>query len=230
MKKGFIQRRKAFTFGFLLLAAAHQAQAAISFINVSDAHIAFTGSSDSFTFADGVGGRDFRITGSDGAGDALGLLGNIGGIFTIEGIAIAGGRESAVVSSTDGRFSIFDGTVTLTSDIAWISIFTDGSTGGLNSGGALNLTNVSYAGSNADLLALAAGSDRTAGITFTFAPAMTLTDLTQNGATNRTAFDGAINEVARSLHVPEGGSALSLLGLALLCVEGLRRRFLPARR
>jgi hypothetical protein len=123
-----------------------------------------------------------------------------------------------------GSFSIFDGTFWFTSEISWISIYTNGTGGGLNAGGSLNLSNVSYTGTNADLVALSVASDRTAVISFQFVPARSLTQLT-SGGTKSTSYSGSVNGTPPPLHVPDGGSVLAMLGATLLGLQGCRRWF-----
>ena len=193
------------------------------------ASMRFEGTNNSFTFDDGPSGRDFMITlVHDGFNDSLGLKGNITGDFTIGAITTAGTMESAPVTSVGGAISIFDGFTSLTGDIAWIDIFTNGSTGGLNAGGAINVTNFSYGGSNNDLMTLAnlGMSSGMAALSFQFVPAQSLSVVTADGTTTTTSYSGSIS--SSSANVPDGGSTLALLGGALFGAAGLRRKFKKA--
>lgn len=191
------------------------------------ASMRFDGTGNTFMFDDGLSGRDFLVTlAHDGTGDAIGLKGNIMGDFTIGSISTDGTTQSAPVTSVGGVITIFDGTTSLTGDIAWIDIFTNGTVGGLNAGGAINVTNFSYGGSNIDLMTLASlgMNSGTAALTFQFVPARSLTTLTADGTTTNTSYSGSIG----SSNVPDGGSTLALLGGALFGAAGLRRKFTKA--
>ena len=175
----------------LLLAAHHTEAITVGFSSATNAVIRFDASTDSFQFIDGNGGRDFEITLSDGAGDSLGLLGNMSGTFTIGSITSFLGFEFASVSGL-GTFSIFDGSSLFTATLAWDDIYSIGTTGGINAVGTLNLTNIAYSGTNADLLALAsgAGNNGTSAVSFQFIPPESLTDLTTGSGFFQTSYSG----------------------------------------
>lgn len=210
--------------------SSQQAQAiALDFSSDIGSSMRFDGTGDSFQFDAGSTGRDFMVTlVQDGIGDSLGLKGNLLGDFAIGTITNVGGTETASVTSTGGVISIFDGTTSLTADISWIDIFTNGTVGGLNAGGAINVTNFNYGGSNSDLIALSTlgmGSGMAA-LTFQFVPAQSLTTLTADGTVTTTSYSGSIG--SNSSNVPDGGSTLALLGGALFGAAGLRRKFRKA--
>lgn len=210
--------------------SSQQAQAIVlDFSSDLGASMRFNGTGNTFMFDDGLAGRDFIVTlVHDGFGDSVGLKGNILGDFTIGSISSSGTTQSATVTSVGGAISIFDGTTSLTADLAWIDIFTNGTIGGLNAGGAINVTNFSYSGSNIDLMTLASlGMDTgVAALTFQFVPARSLTTLTADGTTTSTSYSGSIGNSASN--VPDGGSTLALLGGALFGAAGLRRKFTKA--
>jgi hypothetical protein len=211
--------------------SSQQAQAIVlDFSSDIGSSIRFNGNTDSFMFNQGLSGYDFMVTlAHDGFGDSLGLKGNISGDFTIGSISSNGPTQSAPVTSVGGVISIFDGTTSLTADIAWIDIFTNGTIGGLNAGGTVNVTNFSYGGSNNDLTSLATlgmGSG-IAALSFQFVPSQSLTTLTANGTTTSTSYSGSIGNSAAT-SVPDGGSTLALLGGALFGAAGLRRKFKKA--
>lgn len=204
-----------------LLLVAHEAQAImINFSDTPKSSITFVG--NTFSFVDDSNGFDFSVTSvTGGAGSSIGLFGNIQGNYTVGAISTLGSLQSASVTG-NGSFSITDASnIQLTANVAWIDIFTNGTAGGINAGGAINLTNVAYTGTNSDLLAFVTNSTTGIGtVTFQFIPAKSLTTLT-SGAAYSTSYSGSITNVPA---VPEGGSALALLGLALVGIEGLRRK------
>lgn len=208
------------------LSSQHADAIVLDFSSDLGSSMRFDGTGDTFRFDAGLSGLDFLVTlVHDGFGDSLGLRGNILGDFTIGSITTMGSTQSAPVTSVGGVISIFDGTTSLTADIAWIDIFTNGTIGGLNAGGDINVTNFSYGGSNNDLMNLATlGMDSgMAALSFQFVPAQSLTTLTADGTTTTTSYSGSIGS-----SVPDGGSTLALLGGALFGAAGLRRKFRKA--
>jgi hypothetical protein len=189
-----------------LVLAAHEARAiTLNFSSVPGATVKFTGTGRTFEFVDsttvGFVGSDFRVTLSDGTGaPSVGLLGNIGGTFTIGAISISGPVQSAPVTGV-GSFSIFDGSTSLTATAQWTTIRTFGTSGSINAGGSVNLSGISYSGSNPDLQALAASAADTgiAVVSFQFIPAKTLTQLTTAGAVNSTTYSGTVFVVSGAI-------------------------------
>jgi hypothetical protein len=164
-----------------------------------------------FQFAPAV--SQFSIT----DGTASGLLGEITGIYTIGTITTVGGVSSAPVTGT-GTFVVHDGAFNLVGTLTWVSILQIGSGVTLNVQGTANLTNITYGGSNADLLALAGAGSGSNTLTFQFVPGVSLTTLRNGPGPNQTSFSGSI-----SPSVPDGGTTVALLGLGLAAVEGVRR-------
>jgi hypothetical protein len=147
------------------------------------------------------------------------LLGDIDGVFTIGAITSPlPGLEQAPVTGA-GTMTISDGSNLWSADLTWVSIFTFGTTGGLNAGGNVNLTNITYAGSNPFLLSISSSNIGVGNLTFNFVPALSLTNLTTDGQVNNTSYSGSIT-------VPDGGSILALLGVTMIGIEGLRRKLL----
>jgi hypothetical protein len=183
---------------------------------LTSSKIVFTGTGDTITFTQPVGGN-FNITsvtsGTDP--DTQGLLGNISGTFTIGAITTVGSLQTAPVTGT-GTFSIKDELAnTFSATLTWVDIYTMGAGGGLNSGGTVNLSSVSYAGVNTDLLAYIYGGIST--LTFQFIPGKSLTQLTTDGTINSTSFSGSLAPVP----VP---GALGLLGSGLIGLVGIGYR------
>lgn len=162
------------------------------------------------TFPAANDGFDFVI--QAGAAGLNGLLGNLDGTFTVGAVTNQGfGIETAPVSGT-GVFSIFDGANTLTADVAWTDIFSLGTTLGLNVSGNLNITNIVYSGSNADLMAMDAAGAGILTVSAQFVPGQSLSQLMSNGALNTTSYSGTYAAVPE----PATLAVVSLAGAAIL--------------
>jgi hypothetical protein len=129
--------------------------------------------------------------------------------------SLGGGTEEAKVTGT-GRFRINDGSGTcvggcdFSGDLTWDDIFSIGSGDGFNMNALVNVTNLSYAGTNADLLALLAAVSGKTTVSFTFASPMSLTALKAAGASTLDAYSGQYTPT------PEPNFyALLAMGLAL---------------
>ena len=193
------------------LIAVQSANAIIlEFSSVTDATVDFA-TDDSFAFTDAPSGYDFVIT-TPGS-TANGLFGNIGGSFSIDDDLLL----VSSVTSTLGSISIDDGFSNLfTADLVWDTIGQFGTAGALNLNGVLNLSSISYAGTNSDLVALAANPFGTATVSFQFVTAQSLATITANSES--TSYSGSITSV------PETGSTLALLGLGLAGLGTIARR------
>lgn len=174
----------------------------LDYSSVPGSSIRFDGHSH-FQFSSN--GPDFEIT---SGGAAAGLLGSISGLFSIGNVTTEYGLSTAPVSGS-GIFTINDGAgFTLSGNLTWVSIAQFGAGDYLNTSGSVNLTDITYAGSVADLQTLAASPARATDVlSFQFAPARTLASLKSSAAT--TSFSGSIQPA------PDAGSALILLGLGL---------------
>jgi len=194
-----------------------QAALTLNFSNVTNANITFSGGS--FSFVDGDGGYDFSITGSaGGTGDAVGLLGNLGGSFAIGTISDLGGGLLQAPVTGAGSLSINDGSNLFTADVDWKNIRTLDTAGGLNATGSINLTNLAYSGSFQDLLQLKNALTGIGVITFQFIPAVSLTDL-KTGQYNN-SYSGTF----AAAPVPEPTSIFLFGSMLLGCGIWLRRR------
>ena len=208
---------------FLAGAVAQKAEAiVIDIAAVPGAKVQFVGTGNTFSFLNGYSGEGFTITDTDGSDTSVGFLGKITGVFTIGAITTSGPVQTAPVTGA-GVLSINDGTVDLTADIDMVSIFSLGATGATNAATVANVSNFVYTGTNVDLLAWVAGIGPSGTITYQFDAPHTLTNLTTDGNLNTTSYSGTLAN-----HVPEGGSSAAILGLGLLGVVGLRRKFKAA--
>jgi hypothetical protein len=209
-----------------ITAALALAAAAIGFVDSANANpysfsyasrpgsaIVFPGN-HTFHFAPGT--NDFVVT----SGTASGDFGQIIGTFTIGTITPIPGGATAPVTGT-GTFVIHDGTGhDLTASLTWVDITQIGTSGTLNIGGAINLTSITYTGTNHDLVNLRIAGSASDTLDFTFNPAVTLAHLRNGPGSHSTSFSGTV-----SYQVPDGGTAVALLGIALAGVGGVRRMF-----
>ena len=221
------------TLSLMLLAGVGPARAdtvSCDFASEAGATIEFNGTNGTFEFPT-TSPYDFVIT--TAASPTLGgLQGNIGGTFTVGTITttLLGGMEldQASVASAGGTFSVYDGSNALTANLDWnnIDVF-NGLIGGLNVEGAANLSNVTYSGSNSDLLGIRNGTDQTVVLTFSFSPVTehTLTGLMTPGQMNSTSYSGSLSASGSQSPIPEPSSCTLLVaaGLGLLAYTGRRR-------
>ena len=156
------------------------------------------------------------------SGSAAGALGEITGTFTIGTITQPfPGFSTASVTGT-GTFVIHDGMGNnLTATLTWGNISQIGNHGFLNITGDVNLSNITYAGINPDLVALKNAGSGSNVLDYTFNPARSLSVLRNGPGSHDTSFSGTISTV------PDGGTTVVLLGIALAGVGGARRMFGP---
>lgn len=203
--------------------SATTSQATLNFAGINNAQ--FNASGDTFQLNPIAGSAltpQFEFTGAD-----LGLTGwitgapwsvNMGslssttvGSITYQQAPVAGG----------GQLNIYDGTTTLTGNLAWgqIHMVSNGQ-GGISDSLTVNLTGIAYSGANADLQALAVNPNGNLNITFQFSgtdPSLTSLFAGASGITTA-SYSGSISSAA-STAVPEPSTVVA--GLMLLLPFGI---------
>ncbi len=190
---------------------------AISFNSIS-------GGAD-FSFPpNGAAASDFSVTTisgfsnpNSGASMLTGLLGDITGTYTYltSQITTIGPVQTAPVSGT-GMFIIHDGLGhDFTANLDFVDVDTAGVGGTINFTGDVNLTNLSYSGTNANLLELAASPAGIVTATFQFTNAVSLTSIATMCTSGNcsTSFSGSLSTVPEPLYsgiVLVGGTGLVL--------------------
>jgi len=144
----------------------------------------------------------------------------LGGPFTYGPISVSGVDERALVTGPLGTFTLWDGAFALTGTVNWLEVSTHGSVGSLNAHHIINVTGITYAGADPDLLQLAATSTAMLNLSFQYGHDMTLTQLTTGSGPYVTSFSATISTEM----VPDGGTTLALLGLGLAGLGVWRRR------
>ena len=123
-------------------------------------------------------------------GTAAGLVAEITGTYTIGIITTAGSLSVAPVTGI-GTMVIHDGANDLTATVQWIDIAQSGTLDFLNTSATVNLTGISYAGSNPDLVALKNAGSAVNAFSFQFVPGVLLSDL--KSSSHFTSFSGTIS-------------------------------------
>ena len=212
------------------LGRSARADLTLDVASAAGANIDFTGSGSgaTFVFNNNHLGQGFQVTESSngaGSGTAVGLFGTLGGTYSYTSITTIGSVQTASVTTTDGSLTITDAShVSLTGNVAGLTVETFGTLGTVDVSGTINLTNVSYSGTNADLTQLkneAAAGGGVLTISFQFLPTKSLTQLAGHGAENTTSYSASI---ATTAAVPEPSSlAIGALGALGLICYGLGR-------
>jgi len=220
--QSFLTKLSATLFASAALLISSQARA-----NLIDVEIDYSNTGGSKIHFDGA--SHFSFTGATNnlkvttPGSAYNLLGEITGTYTIGAITTTGSGSLAVNSAPvtgSGLFRIHDGHgYNLVGTLSWYNIIQVGTGDFLNTAGAVNLTNITYSGTN-PLLALLAKTPSTASdvLSFQFTPAKALSKLKTTKLD--TSFSGSI--YARRL--PDGGETALLLGMALTGLVFFRRK------
>jgi hypothetical protein len=197
--------------GLLAALAVANSLSAVSF-NYSSAN----GATINF---DGAGNFSFTTTPDSfdvTSGSAAGRTGDILGTFAI---GVIGGNDAPVTGA--GSFIVHAADGDLTANLAWVTISQNGAGGGLNTlTASVNLSNIVYAGANADLVALKNDGNGVTTLTFQFTSTLTLQQLKSQVVTN--SFSGTVT----SVRVPDGGTSIALLGMALTALAVIRRKIL----
>jgi MYXO-CTERM domain-containing protein len=193
-------------------------------------NITFTNTSSGGIFGSNIG---FQVT---NPGDSS-LVGSIGGTYSYLASNISSGTvlgqtvQTVNVTGTgtltindDGGNTLFGKSLTGTINGFNLSS-TIGAAGSLNTDATVNLTNLSYSGSNADLRALVSEANHSGGIvtiSFQFTSSTTLSSLTGSGNGTHTSYSGSITAASST---PEPSSmAIAGLGALGMFGYGLRRR------
>jgi len=196
---------------------------ALDFSANTGATLRFNGASDSFQFTTATNGYQWHITTESGGSSAIGLNGSFNnGPFVYGPITSTGSGitlvQQAAVTGPLANLVISDGTGTLNGTVNFIDVATFATAGGgVNANLTVNLTGVTYSGSNPDLELLKAEQPGTLDLSFQFSPGETLTQLSTGTGPYSTSFSGSLSVV------PEP-STLALTGLGGLVLVHLRRR------
>jgi len=196
---------------------------ALDFSANTGSTLRFNGASDSFQFITATNGYQWHVTTETGGSSALGLNGSFGsGPFSYGPITSTGSGltlvQQATVTGPLANLMINDGSGNLTGTVNFISIATFATAGGgMNANLTVNLTGVTYSGSNPDLELLKAEQPGTLDLSFQFSPGETLSQLSTGTGPYLTSYSGSLSVV------PEP-STLALTGLGGLVLLGLRRR------
>ncbi len=197
----------------------------LNFAANTGATLQFNGASDSFQFnSPPASGFQWHITTESGGSSAVGLNGafNNGpfsyGLITSTGSGITLVQQAPVTGPL-ANFIINDGSgnnLSATVNLLNVETFATAG-GGMNANLAVNLSGVTYSGSNPDLLIVKAAQSGTLDLSFQFSPGMTLNQLSTGTGPYSTSFSGSLTVV------PEP-SALALAALGGLFLSHLRRR------
>ncbi len=200
----------AIALGALTLGNLNNHAVSFDFSSVPGGQIAFDGASN-FSFTPASPTVNLEID----TGTAAGLFGSLGGTFTIGAVTTVGPTSSAPVTGT-GSLTIIDGITPLVASVTWDVMSQTGTGSTLNVNGLVNLTGISYTGSNPDLVDLFNDASGYAVVTFQFIPSKTLAAMKTTAI--HTTFSGSITST------PDGGATAGLLGATLIGMAAAVRR------
>jgi hypothetical protein len=217
--------------GLVLSTVSSRADMSLNFASTST--IQFNGTNSSFQFNSDSFGYQWKIVGEDGGtGSAQGLYGKfLNGPFSygsISSLSYPGlVYQYASVTGPLAQMVIDDGLgYSLTGLVNWVQVSTLNAGGFLNDSGSLvvNVTGLSYLGSNADLQAFVGETLGSMTLSFQFSPGKTLSQLTCGNGPYATSFSGSVSTGASST-VPEPKMiSFFVSGLCLLvCSWRLKR-------
>jgi len=221
--------------GLALSAVASRAALTLDFSSTPGASIQFNGAASSFQFNTSTSNNYVGsqwVIGNEvgGTGSAIGLFGAVtNGPFSYGPISTPfTGLQIATVSNVPlGSLSINDGEGDfLTGNIAWVQLDTFQFSGGINASLMVNVTSLTYSGTNQDLLTLVENGPAAMDLTFQFSPGLTLSDLTSGSGPFTTSFSGSIS-VSTTEPTPEPttvGCFLLGLGVLACCQRFAKKR------
>lgn len=172
--------------------------------------IAGSAATPQFTFTGADLGLKGWITGAPWTVNMADLSSTTVGSITYQQAPVAGG----------GQLNIYDGVNTLIANLVWNQIHTlsDGQ-GGVANSTAVNLTDITYAGLNANLINLAANKNGNLNLTFQFSgTSPNLSSLFSGTGTSTASYSGSVSS-ATVQSVPEPSTVVA--GLLLLLPFGV---------
>ncbi len=214
-----------------LMACSAEAQGFLSlnFSSTPGSTIQFNGAASSFQFNSSTSpifggvfnGTQWQIgSQTGGTGSATGLLGwvnnspfSYGPITTV--VNVSGVDQIATVSGAPGALVINDGSgFNLTGNVNWGQISTHDFAGAINAALSVNITGLSYSGSNPDLLTFISSGPAALNLTFQFSPGETLTDLTTGSSSFQTSYSGSLSVVPEPTSIGCFALGLGVLAIA----------------
>jgi len=197
------------------------AQLTLDFAANPGTSISFYGTNHEFGFSQTLNGYQWNVTSEQGGSAAVGLLGSVfNGPFSYGAITVAGSVQYASVLGPLGQLVINDGLGglglnNLTGTVNWIDIATyPVGSGVLNASLEVNVSGITYSGSNPDLQYLMANQPGSLDISFQFATADTLTQLSSGSGPFTTSYSGSVSVVPEPSCLALG--AVGGLGMLLL--------------
>lgn len=207
--------RQTFTIaaGVLSLGAVTNQAVSIDFSSFPNSKLLFDGAGN-FRFGPVSPTPNFQVD----TGSAAGFYGSIGGTFAIGDITTVGPTSKAPITG-NGTFTIFDGATPLVASITLNELSQTGTGAVLNVDGAVNVTAISYAGTNPDLVALRDDTSGSAAISFQFVLVRSIEYMKTHRLS--ATFSGSV------VSTPDVGVTASLLGLGIIGMAIGARRQLP---